>query len=176
MCLVFAALLWEEMNQLPIFCLNIPSHVVCGWANHLFWTLGSYFAQRFRQACPKDLHHTCLMNIWEELTGRVFNKKLIGPHIKERQQSFSAWVAGNSARATSITLTPLTPNMCMHPSFNLVSWCKGLSMKRYGFEVGVSTEVEEAKCKERDRSNVETIKKRKTRLILVSCVHLINSY
>jgi hypothetical protein len=49
-------------------------------------------------------------------------------------------------------------------------------MKRRDLEVGISTEVEEAKCEERDRSNVETIKKRKTRLILVSYVHLINSY
>jgi hypothetical protein len=48
-------------------------------------------------------------------------------------------------------------------------------MKRRGLKVGISMEVEETKCKERGRSNVKTIKKRKTRLILVSYVHLINS-
>jgi hypothetical protein len=34
-------------------------------------------------------------------------------------------------------------------------------MKMCGLEVGISKDVEEAKCEERDQSDVETIKKHK---------------
>jgi hypothetical protein len=138
-----------EMNQLPIFRSNIVTDAYAVWLGQ---SPLSNTRVSFRRNISSSLYKGPRSHLLIEYSGgtECLQREIVGPHMEQRQQSFPALVAGKNASAISVILTPLTSNMCMHPSFNLVSWCKWFTLKKRGLEVGISTEMEEAKCKERE--------------------------